>query len=76
MMAKTTVGDIAPEFALPADDGSVFRLSDFRGKVVVLYFYPKDDTSGCTREALDFSARAAEFDKLGHNNRGYFAGLR
>lgn len=47
-------GDKAPEFAVTATDGSVVRLKDFRGKSVVLYFYPKDDTPGCTREACGF----------------------
>ena len=42
------VGDRAPEFSLPADGGSEVALNDYKGKPVVLYFYPKDDTSGCT----------------------------
>src|SRR5690554_3807047 len=45
--------DIAPDFTLPADDGSEVRLSDLRGRKVVLYFYPKDDTPGCTTQACD-----------------------
>jgi peroxiredoxin Q/BCP len=45
------VGDIAPDFALTAHDGSEVRLSDYRGRKVVLYFYPKADTPGCTRQA-------------------------
>lgn len=44
-------GDLAPDFTLPADDGSEITLSDLRGRTVVLYFYPKDDTSGCTTQA-------------------------
>ncbi len=48
------VGDIAPDFALPSDRGEVVRLSDLEGKRVILYFYPKDDTSGCTKEACGF----------------------
>ncbi len=48
------VGDPAPAFRLCADDGSTMRLSDVRGKWVVLYFYPKDDTPGCTKEACSF----------------------
>jgi peroxiredoxin Q/BCP len=48
------VGDLAPEFALPSDRGDVVRLSDLRGTRVVLFFYPKDDTSGCTKEACGF----------------------
>lgn len=47
-------GDAAPTFDLPADDGSRVRLEDLRGRRVVLYFYPKDDTSGCTKEACEF----------------------
>jgi peroxiredoxin Q/BCP len=46
-------GDMAPDFTLPSDDGSQVRLSDLRGRRVVLYFYPKDDTSGCTVQACD-----------------------
>ncbi len=48
------IGDLAPDFALPSDTGDTVRLSDFRGKRVVLYFYPKDDTSGCTTQACGF----------------------
>jgi len=54
-MARTLqVGDVAPDFTLPADDGTKVSLKDFRGKKVVLYFYPKDDTPGCTKEACSF----------------------
>ncbi|HKJ92286.1 MAG TPA: thioredoxin-dependent thiol peroxidase [Longimicrobiales bacterium] len=53
-------GDRAPDFSLPADDGSTVRLSDLKGRKVVLYFYPKDDTPGCTKQACglrdDYSA--------------------
>ncbi|WP_159585857.1 peroxiredoxin [Chelativorans xinjiangense] len=55
----------APDFELPRDGGGSLRLSELHGKPVVLYFYPKDDTSGCTAQAIDFSARKAEFDALG-----------
>ena len=48
------VGDLAPDFALLSDSGDTVRLSDLRGKRVVLYFYPKDDTSGCTTQACGF----------------------
>jgi peroxiredoxin Q/BCP len=48
------VGSKAPSFAAPASNGQVVKLSDFKGKIVVLYFYPKDDTSGCTKEACGF----------------------
>jgi thioredoxin-dependent peroxiredoxin len=55
-MAETVlkVGDPAPEFTLPAEDGRNVSLSDYRGKRVVLYFYPKDDTPGCTTQACGF----------------------
>jgi peroxiredoxin Q/BCP len=49
-----TPGQEAPAFALPTDDGTTVRLSDLRGKKVVLYFYPKDDTPGCTVQACEF----------------------
>ena len=49
-----TIGDMAPDFELPSDSGQAVRLSDLRGKRVVLYFYPKDDTSGCTTQACGF----------------------
>ena len=57
-------GDAAPTFVLPSPEGEV-GLSDFDGRSVVLYFYPRDDTPGCTTEAKDFSAMAAEFDAAG-----------
>jgi peroxiredoxin Q/BCP len=53
-MSDLKVGDLAPDFTLPTDDGSTVALSDYRGKRVVLYFYPKDDTSGCTTQACGF----------------------
>jgi thioredoxin-dependent peroxiredoxin len=65
-MAKTLQeGDKAPDFDLPTDGGGHFRLSSAVGTPVVIYFYPKDDTSGCTREAIDFSGRLADFQKAG-----------
>ncbi|WP_157014842.1 peroxiredoxin [Mesorhizobium xinjiangense] len=64
-MALPGIGQEAPDFELPRDGGGTIRLSDLRGKPVVLYFYPKDDTSGCTKEALDFSALKPEFDEAG-----------
>ncbi|WP_374299209.1 thioredoxin-dependent thiol peroxidase [Ferrovibrio sp.] len=58
------VGDRAPAFSMPTDGGGKVSLADLKGKAVVLYFYPKDDTSGCTMEAIDFTAAKAKFDKL------------
>lgn len=55
-------GMIAPEFALPADDGRMIQLSDCRGKSVILFFYPRDNTSGCTTEAREFSEHLSEFE--------------
>ncbi|MGH2592372.1 MAG: thioredoxin-dependent thiol peroxidase [Anaerolineae bacterium] len=55
MAGKTLkVGDMAPDFELPGDSGRMVKLSDFRGKRVILYFYPKDGTSGCTKQACGF----------------------
>jgi peroxiredoxin Q/BCP len=58
-------GKSAPDFMLTADDGSKVRLSDLKGKPVVLYFYPKDDTPGCTRQACAFRDRRDELQALG-----------
>lgn len=57
-------GDKAPSFKLARDGGEIVKLSDFKGKTVVLYFYPKDDTSGCTKEAIAFSELLNEFAEL------------
>ena len=59
------VGDAVPDVTLTGMDGEPLSLTAFRGNKLVLYFYPKDDTSGCTREAQDFSALAPEFEKAG-----------
>ena len=59
------VGKRAPEFALFAEDGCPVGRPAFRGRPLVLYFYPKDDTSGCTAEARDFSRLASEFEAIG-----------
>ena len=64
-MSTIEVGQKAPQFSLPRDGGGTVSLADYAGKKVVLYFYPKDDTSGCTGEAVDFTARAGEFEKAG-----------
>ena len=58
-------GDPAPDFALPDADGNIVTLKTLKGAFAVFYFYPKDSTSGCTREALDFTALVPEFEKLG-----------
>jgi thioredoxin-dependent peroxiredoxin len=58
-------GDPAPGFTLPADDGSTVSLANLRGRPVVLYFYPKDDTSGCTSQAQGFTAAAEDFRAAG-----------
>ena len=57
------VGSMAPDFALPADDGQTARLSNYRGQRVVLYFYPKDMTSGCTTQACGFRDHYAEIEE-------------
>jgi len=62
---SVTEGQIAPDFALPATDGSTVRLSDLRGKKVVLYFYPKDDTPGCTKEACAFRDNLGVLQSMG-----------
>ena len=58
-------GEEAPDFTLLADDGRKVSLKDYRGEKVVLYFYPKDGTPGCTREAIEFRDMAKEFEKEG-----------
>jgi peroxiredoxin Q/BCP len=58
-------GESAPDFTLAADDGRQVKLSDLRGKPVVLYFYPKDDTPGCTKEACAFRDRTPELQAKG-----------
>jgi peroxiredoxin Q/BCP len=57
-------GDLAPDFALPSSSGKDVRLSSLHGTNVVLYFYPEDDTSGCTKEACSFRDNMPNFDKL------------
>jgi thioredoxin-dependent peroxiredoxin len=65
MGAPLDVGDKAPNFRLPGDDGSTVSLSDFKGRKLVVYFYPRADTPGCTRESIDFSKLRAAFTKAG-----------
>ncbi|MCL6631570.1 MAG: thioredoxin-dependent thiol peroxidase [Alicyclobacillus herbarius] len=64
-MAGLQVGDMAPDFTLPAHTGEEVTLSKLRGQKVVLFFYPKDQTPGCTQEACSFRDLAAEFAKVG-----------
>ena len=64
-MARLAPGAPAPDFRLEADDGSTVALGDLRGERVVLYFYPKDDTSGCTTQACGFRDHVADFDAAG-----------
>jgi peroxiredoxin Q/BCP len=59
------VGDVAPEFSLPDQSGNTVSLSSLRGQRVVIYFYPKDDTPGCTKEACNFRDQWASFEKHG-----------
>jgi len=59
------VGNKAPDFCLPNQDSEEICIRDFQGSWVVLYFYPKDNTPGCTTEALDFTALKSEFEKMG-----------
>ncbi len=65
MTSKPGVGDAMPDIAMQAPDGSSVKLSDFAGRKLVVFFYPKDDTPGCTTENQDFTALADEFAKAG-----------
>ena len=64
-MARLEAGQPAPDFSLQADDGSSVSLSDLAGRTVALYFYPKDDTSGCTAQACEFRDMQADYDAAG-----------
>ncbi len=63
-MTELSIDMIAPNFTLPVDGGAEITLSDFKGKNVVLYFYPKDDTPGCTTESCAFRDALPDFEKL------------
>jgi peroxiredoxin Q/BCP len=63
MGTELKVGQLAPAFTLPRDGGGSLSLADFKGRKLVLYFYPRADTPGCTREAIDFSKLRADFAK-------------
>ncbi len=64
-MTQPAIGETAPDISLPRDGGAMVNLSDFAGKTVVLYFYPKDDTPGCTKEAIGFTEKADDFAAAG-----------
>lgn len=64
-MADLHPGDPAPDIRLTTPEGGALTLTELRGRPLVLYFYPKDDTAGCTREAQDFSEKKAAFDLAG-----------
>lgn len=64
-MSKLEAGTKAPDFALPDGDGKVWKLAELRGKKVILYFYPADDTPGCTVEACDFRDSQADLQEAG-----------
>ena len=64
-MTQPAIGETAPDISLPRDGGAMVNLSDFVGKTVVLYFYPKDDTPGCTKEAIGFTEKADDFAAAG-----------
>ncbi len=61
MTANLEIGDDAPQFSLPSGDGETLSAADFLGKNLVIFFYPKDDTPGCTKESIAFSQALAEF---------------
>ena len=65
MSENPGVGDVMPDIAMETPDGGTVKVSDFRGQKLVLFFYPKDNTPGCTTEAKDFTALKPEFDKAG-----------
>lgn len=65
LYSNVRVGDVAPAFTLPDDTGTLITLASLRGQRVVLYFYPKDDTTGCTKEAQEFSSLSGDFAKAG-----------
>ena len=64
-MSDLKTGDLAPHFQLATDGGGQIDLGELRGRTIVLYFYPKDDTPGCTTEAIDFSNASTEFGQAG-----------
>ena len=73
MANELAEGSKAPAFKLPRDGGGILSLADFKGRNLVIYFYPKADTPGCTRESIDFSELRAEFSKAGTDILGVSA---
>lgn len=64
MQQELAVGDTAPSFSLPANGDRTVSLADFKGRQLVVYFYPKDNTPGCTTESIDFTNALADFDAI------------
>ena len=64
MTKELKIGDIAPDFTLPTDGGGEITLSSLKGQKVVLYFYPKDDTPGCTKESCSFNENLSALNKM------------
>lgn len=64
-MTTLTIGDLAPDFTLPDDAGNAVSLSGLKGQKIILYFYPKDDTPGCTTQACDFTTLFPDFKDTG-----------
>ena len=72
-MTRLAAGDPAPDFTLPADGNKTVSLGDFAGRTLVLYLYPRDDTPGCTKEAIGFTENL--IDQQGTGDFGGFAGI-
>ena len=75
-MARLEAGDKAPAFTLPDQDEQRVSLSGFKGAPVVVYFYPADDTPGCTKEACQFNDNLRAFDRVGGEGGGHLPGRR
>jgi peroxiredoxin Q/BCP len=73
MGTELKVGQKAPAFSLPRDGGGSVSLAEFKGRKLVIYFYPRADTPGCTRESIEFSLLRAEFDRAGADILGVSA---
>ena len=63
-MSNLQVGDIAPDFSLPSNGGNTVSLNDFKGKKLIVFFYPRDNTPGCTKEACGFNSLLPDFSKI------------